>query len=185
MLNMLKSTKIPEMTATRFNRREYQLMKKNHFEILFGHNDKISIDKDLQFMVTSISLPKESTESNDINYFNQTVKVAGKTTFDTTPIILKDSVDYDTELKFFAWRREVYNPETARAGIAADYKVDAVVFEYTPNGEYFRKWKYIGCWPSAVEYGDLTHDDGGNKEISVTLNYDYAYRVLTGDNETV
>lgn len=71
-----KSTTIPELTATRFNQRQYQLQRKNHFEVFFGSNDTVTIDPELKFMVVSFPLPKETTEATDVNYFNQTIKTA-------------------------------------------------------------------------------------------------------------
>jgi hypothetical protein len=162
------------LTATRFNNREYQLQRKNHFDVTFQEND--FINSDLKFMLVNFPLPKETTESSDINYFNQTIKVAGKTTFDTTTMTLRDAIDYDTEMKFLQWRKQVYNPRTGTMGLAADYKCKAIVHEYTPNGEVYRTWIVEGCWPSGVDYGELTYDDGGEKQISVTITYDFAYR---------
>ena len=102
-----------ELTATRFNTKQFQLQRKNHFEIQFGKNSNGTsfIDSDLRFMLASFPLPKETTESSDINYFNQTIKVAGKTTFDTSTMVLRDAIEYDTELKFLNWRKQVYDPE--------------------------------------------------------------------------
>ena len=177
-----KSTKLPELTATRFNTREYQLQRKNHFEVFFGSNENVKIDPNLKFMVVNFPLPKETTESTDVNYFNQTIKTAGRTTFETTQMVLRDTIDYDTELKFLDWRKKVYDPETGRMGLAADYKTKAQVIEYTPNGEEYRKWELVGCWPSSIDYGDLTYEDGGEKQLTVTITYDYAYRKETGAN---
>ena len=162
------------LTATQFNTKKFQLQRKNHFEVQF---DNDLFDNEFRFMLVSFPLPKETTESSDINYFNQTIKVAGKTTFDTTTMVLRDAVDYDTEERFIEWRKKVYDPENGTMGIAEDYKCDAIVYEYTPNKEEFRKWKVIGCWPSGIDFGELTYDDGGEKQISVTLAYDYAFRV--------
>lgn len=177
-----KTTKSPELTATRFNEKKYQLQRKNHFEVFFGSNDTIKIDPELKFMVVNFPLPKETTESSDVNYFNQTIKTAGRTTFETTQMVLRDTIDYDTELKFLDWRKKVYDPETGRMGLAADYKIKAQVIEYTPNGDEYRKWELIGCWPSGIDYGDLTYEDGGEKQLTVTITYDYAYRKETGSN---
>lgn len=177
-----KTTQAPELTATRFNQRKYQLQRKNHFEVFFGSNKTISIDPELKFMVVSFPLPKETTEASDVNYFNQTIKTAGKTTFDTTSMVLRDTIDYDTELQFLNWRKQVYDPETGRMGLAADYKINAVVIEYTPNGEQYRKWELVGCWPSGIEYGELTYEDGGEKQLTVTIQYDYAYRKEVSDD---
>ena len=180
-----KTTQAPELTATRFNQRKYQLQRKNHFEVFFGSNKTISIDPELKFMVVSFPLPKETTEASDVNYFNQTIKTAGKTTFDTTSMVLRDTIDYDTELQFLNWRKQVYDPETGRMGLAADYKINAVVIEYTPNGEQYRKWELVGCWPSGIEYGELTYEDGGEKQLTVGITYDFAYRKETGSQTEV
>ena len=61
-------------------------------------------------------------------------------------------------------------------GLAEEYKCDAVVREYTPNGEQYRSWRLVGCWPSGIDYGDMSYDDGGEKQLSVTITYDFAYR---------
>lgn len=168
-----------KLTAVHFNTKEFQLQRKNHFDIQFDSNyaGQTFIDKNLKFMLVSFPLPKESTEPTDISYFNQTIKVAGKTTFETSTIVLRDAVYYDTELQFLNWRKRVYNPETGKMGLAADYKLKATVREYTPNGDEYRSWRLEGCWPSGIDYGEMTYEDGGEKQLSVTLCYDYAYRL--------
>lgn len=162
------------LTATHFNEKEFQLQRKNHFEVSFKRNE--FIDENLKFMLVSFPLPKETTESSDISYFNQTIKVAGKTSFDTTTMVLRDAISYDTEMKFLSWRKKVYDPKTGRMGLASEYKSEAIVTEYTPNGDEYRSWHIIGCWPSGIDYGELTYDDGGEKQLSVTICYDFAYR---------
>lgn len=168
-----------DLRATRFNTKQFQLQRKNHFEVQFGKNanGESFIDDNLRFMLVSFPLPKETTEASDINYFNQTIKVAGRTTFDTSTMVLRDAIDYDTEKKFLNWRKRVYDPEKGTMGLAAEYKHEAIVYEYTPNKEEYRKWKIVGCWPSGIDYGELTYEDGGEKQLSVTLCYDFAYRV--------
>ena len=165
-------------TATRFNTKKFQLQRKNHFEVQFipTEGSGLDIDADLRFMVVSFPLPKETTESNDVSYFNQTIKTAGKTTFETTTMVLRDAISYDTEKKFLNWRKNVYNPAEGTMGLAAEYKCQAQVREYTPNGEQFRSWRLVGCWPSGIDYGDMSYDDGGEKQLSVTITYDFAYR---------
>lgn len=168
-----------ELQATRFNFAKYQLQRKNHFQVQFlpsRYDPTLSIDPELRFMLKSFPLPKETTETNDINYFNQTIKVAGKTTFDNFTMVLRDSIGFDVEQKFLNWRNRVYDPRSGRMGLAAMYKLDAMVYEFTPNREYYRAWKCEGCFPSGVDYGDMDYDDGGEKQISVTISVDRAYR---------
>ena len=168
-----------ELQATRFNFAKVQLQRKNHFQIQFlpsRYDKTLNIDSELRFMVKSFPLPKETTEAQDINYFNQTIKVAGKTTFENFTMVLRDSIGFDVEQKFLNWRNRVYDPRTGRMGLAAMYKLDAIVYEFTPNRDYYRAWKCEGCFPSGVDYGDMDYDDGGEKQVSVTLSVDRAYR---------
>ena len=173
------NNKDTELQATRFNFAKYQLQRKNHFQVQFlpsRYDNTLSIDSELRFMLKSFPLPKENTETNDINYFNQTIKVAGKTSFDNFTMVLRDSIGFDVEQKFLNWRNRVYDPRTGRMGLAAMYKLDAIVYEFTPNREYYRSWKCEGCFPASVDYGDMDYDDGGEKQLSVTLSVDRAYR---------
>ena len=168
-----------ELQATRFNFAKFQLQRKNHFQIQFlpsRYDSTLEIDSELRFMVKNFPLPKETTETNDINYFNQTIKVAGKTTFENFTMVLRDSIGFDVEQKFLNWRNRVYDPRTGRMGLAAMYKLDAIVYEFTPNRDYYRAWKCEGCFPSGVDYGDMDYDDGGEKQVCVTLSVDRAYR---------
>lgn len=168
-----------ELQATRFNFAKFQLQRKNHFQVQFlpsKYDPSLSIDPELRFMLKSFPLPKETTEAQDINYFNQTIKVAGKTTFESFTMVLRDSIGFDVERKFLDWRDRVYDPRTGRMGLAAMYKLDAMVYEFTPNRDYYRAWKCEGCFPSGVDYGDMDYDDGGEKQIQVTLSVDRAYR---------
>lgn len=162
-----------DITATRFNEREYQVQRKNHFTIKFNSN---FVPDGIEYLVVNFPLPKESTETFKANYWNDSVNLAGKTSFDTTQIVLRDAINYDTEKKFMQWRLRVYNPKTGKVGYAEDYKSDAIVKEYSPSGDIVRSWQIIGCFPTSVDYGDLSYDDGGEKQVSVTLSYDKAYR---------
>lgn len=167
------------LTATFFNTKEYQLQRKNHFEVQFQTNEAndFTLDTKMKFLVVSFPLPKEQTESTDVSYFNQTIKTAGKTSFSETTLVLRDTINYDTEAQFLKWRKKVYDPQTGTMGLAAEYKCKARVFEYTPNGEQARVWELVGCWPAGIDYGDLSYEDGGEKQLSVTIQYDFAYRI--------
>lgn len=173
---------LPEpIVATYFNRREYQIQRKNHFSIVFN---KDFVDKGLELLVVSFPLPKETTDTFKANYWNDSVNLPGKTNFETSQLVIRDAINYDTEKKFLGWRLRVYNPKTGKVGYAEDFKSNAVVKEYSPSGDVIRTWQLEGCWPSAVEYGELTYEDAGEKQISVTIMYDKAYRTDIADIES-
>lgn len=162
-----------DITATRFNQREFQIQRKNHFRVEFNSN---FVNEGLSFLVTSFALPRETTDTFKANYWNDAVNLPGKTNFETSQLVIKDAINYDTEKQFLRWRLRVYNPKTGKVGYAEDFKCNAVVKEYSPSGDVIREWTLIGCFPSSVEYGDLTYENADEKQITVTIMYDKGYR---------
>ena len=173
---------MPRIDATYFNTSEYQIQGKNHFEVQF---DDTIWNNDLTLLVKSFPLPKENTEVNTIDHFNQQIKLAGKTTFDGGELVIHDAIDKDVEIMFRQWRNKVYNASKGTVGYASDYKLNGVITEYKPNGDGGRKWKLIGCWPSTVNYGELDYETGGYKDITATIVYDWAYRMDDEDEANV
>ena len=86
---------MPNIKATYFNEREYQIQGRNHFEIQF---DKTIWNDDLTLLVKSFPLPKESTDVVTIDHFNQQIKLAGKTTFSGGELTIHDAIEKDVEM---------------------------------------------------------------------------------------
>lgn len=167
---------MPRLDATYFNSRDYQLQGKNHFEVQFTDDKDKQWSEDMTLLVKSFPLPKESTEVNTLDHFNQQIKLAGKTTFSGGELVIHDAIEKDVEILFRKWRNKVYNASKGTVGYASDYKLGAIITEYSPNGEKGREWRLVGCWPSEVNYGDLDYETGGYKDITATIVYDWAYR---------
>ena len=73
-----------DITATRFNQREFQIQRKNHFRVEFNSN---FVNEGLSFLVTSFALPRETTDTFKANYWNDAVNLPGKTNFETSSIV--------------------------------------------------------------------------------------------------
>ena len=187
---------MPRIDATYFNTSEYQLQGKNHFEVKFKDNGRFTGNEsgntnnaaagktwseEMTLLVKSFPLPKEQTEVNTLDHFNQQIKLAGKTTFQGGELVIHDAIDKDVEILFRRWRNAVYNASQGTVGYASEYKIDGIVTEYKPNGGGGRKWHLVGCWPSDVNYGDLDYETGGYKDISATIVYDWAFREDSAD----
>jgi hypothetical protein len=166
---------MPTITSTYYNTKEYQIQGKNQFDVQFDESNGLWNDS-LTLLVKSFPLPKETTDVNTIDHFNQQIKLAGKTTFDGGELVIHDALSKDVELMFRKWRKLVFDAKQGKVGYAADYKIDGTVNEYSPNGETVRSWKLIGCWPKDVNYGELDYESGSYKDVTATIVYDWAYR---------
>lgn len=150
----------------------WEIQRKNNFILSIpgvGESEQL-----LTLAVVSCALPTESNEVITLNYNNTNVKVAGPANTEGGSLVVRDYLQKDMELVLDNWRKEVWNKDTDAIGFAANYKRQARVIQYAPDGSYERTWKIEGLWPSSIAYGDLSNDDGGVKTINVTLQYDKA-----------
>lgn len=151
----------------------WEVQRQNNFEISIpdvgGRTLTLAIDQGF--------LPNESTDPVKLDYGNSVVNVAGKTTYSDGQIVIKDIIQQDTEKIVTAWRKQVYDPETDRVGFAVEYKKQARIIEYAPDGTLARTWKIIGAFPTSVNYGTLDYSSGDKKTIEMTITYDKAIRL--------
>lgn len=144
-------------------------------EIALGNADD---ERVIRLSLESFQLPNESNNEVAVPYQNETKYVAGKASYATSMLVLKDFVDIGTAAAVVNWRRLVYDPVTSRVGLARDYKRRATAILLGPDGTHERKWQYLGMWPQAVEYGSLNMAQGEKVTISVTLRFDKAIPLL-------
>lgn len=120
------------------------------------------------------SLPTESNEEVSLEYLNIRRYVAGKTMYDTIPLVVKDMVDVNVAAAVVAWRQAVYNPITDQIGLAKNYKKRATIVLFAPDGSHERTWDLIGVWPMSVNYGVLDMTSSDKVTIETVLRYDKA-----------
>ena len=150
----------------------WEIQRKNNFSLSIpgiGENEEV-----LTLAVVSAVLPTESNEVITLNYGNTNVKVAGTSNTEGGTMVVRDYLQKDVEQIIDNWRSQVWNKDTDAIGFAANYKKQARIVQYAPDGTYARTWKISGLWPSQVSYGDVSNNDGGAKEIQITLQYDKA-----------
>lgn len=140
------------------------------FEIALGGGDRDVI----KLSAVSFALPTGTNEEVELAYGNERRYLAGKMTWDTSSLMLNDFVDQDTRLAILNWRREVYDPNNGNIGLASDYKKDATVTLYGPDGTMERQCKLTGCWPVNEPAGDLDHGSSEAVQMELTIRYDKA-----------
>lgn len=150
----------------------WELQRTNNFEISIegiGETERL-----LTLSVVSGALPSESNEVMEVQYGNSRIKVAGNYSIDSGSLTIRDFIQKDVEKLIEDWRATVYNKDTDGVGFAADYKKQARIIQFAPDGTHERTWKIEGVWPSAVRYGNLDNTSSGLKQIEITLEYDKA-----------
>lgn len=157
---------------------KYEVQRTNNFRFVINlQKEGDGTGNLIELACDTTGLPNISNEPIELEYGNSNVKVAGKATTDDVSVAVKDFIEADVEKILWNWRMEVYNPETGKVGWATNYKKQASVVQYGPNGECLRTWKLIGVWPTSLDLGDMDYSSGDKKQITMNLSVDNAYLV--------
>lgn len=125
-----------------------------------------------QFYVATASLPNVTWEITEVPYFSQKKKFASRFNVNEMTCVLKDYVDFGTASKVWQWWNTVGNIEAGTVEEPGKYKKDGMMMKCNSQGEPVTQWKLQGCFPSAVEFGDLDYSGTDIVLISVTLTVD-------------
>lgn len=154
---------------------KWEPQRTNHFEIQFNTG---IIHHEIALAVASFGLPTIANDPVEVPHVNHRIKFAGQAVFSGAETLeVVDFVGRDVEGMLYDWRLEVYNPWNDVMGLAANYKEEADVLEFAPDGEAIRAWRLEGVWPTTVSFGDsMTYDGSEVKRCNVTMAYDRGYR---------
>jgi len=133
----------------------------------------------LHVALETANLPTLTIEEIELNFLNSKRFVAGKATYETIPLTIKDMVDVGIANAFKVWSEMVYNPETDQIGLAKDYKKNCEITLFAPDGSAERSWLLVGCWIQSANWGTLDMSSSEPVKIELTLRYDKAKPTLT------
>ena len=163
----------------------FEPQRTNNFEIQFPNlGTLVSAQGEMTFnnpgeaitlSVKSVGDLSQDIDSIPVHYGNNAIKFAGKPSLNSISISINDFIGLDTERILEAWSAKVYNKYTQEVGVASNYKTDAYLLEYSPDGKNVKAWKLEGCWPGTITYGGYNQEGASTREISMTLNVDFAF----------
>ena len=144
-----------------------------HFckEVLYALN----ADDVIKLSVSSSSVPHFTQTTISVKRGNNEMKFAGTPSFGDGTIKLNDWIGAGTKDVLLAWQRLSYNVKTEKVGLAADYKRDAYLLEYTPDDQLVTTWVLKGCWISGLSEDGFDHESNEKNVITATITYDKAY----------
>lgn len=170
----------PVLTPDFFNTDDYQLQLQENYVVIF--QSKPGFDG-FELLAQSVTLPTRSYESIAVNYANKTINVAGRVSFGTMQIVVRDVIKKDTELQLTKWAESILSVKKGTRGSIEKYKVNVEVIPLSPNGDSGRPSIARGCFPTEISWGDLSYDNTGIRTLSITLSVDDFARkeVWTGE----
>lgn len=126
------------------------------------------------YLLRTAARPTFTTEEVEVPWINATRYLAGKTKFNTIALTLNDPLAPSGAQQIMEWIRLHYESVSGRAGYADFYKRDIQLKMLDPVGTVVELWDIKGAFITECNFGELTYEDGGLAEISLTIRFDNA-----------
>ena len=140
----------------------------------------------LTVSLESFPIPKTTLEAMELDFMNEKVKFAGKATVEDMSVVYKDFVDMGTLETLSDWfYGETYNPLTGKIGLTKNYKKEATVTMYAPDGTHDREFYCKGLWINNFDAGDADQTAGDKKPINITYSIDKVYPLNFSSKGTI
>ena len=133
---------------------------------------------DLAFCAHTARRPSISYNVTEFQRLNERFYVAGKPTWGEMAMTFFDFIKGSSSVSnlLWNWNQVVYSPITGQMGFKKDYTTSGTLAMLDPKGAVIQIWNLFYCWPYNIDWGDLSADDDGLSEVSVTFRYDYAVK---------
>ena len=162
---------------------DWEPQRTNNFEIQFLNLGSLfTIDQGLALpgnasdlitlSVKSVSDPSVTINKLQVSYGNNTVNYAGKPEYGDVEVVVNDFIGIQTERILMGWHKLVYDPKKETIGWSSQYKRDAYLFEYSPDGTVVRRKQLRGVFPGNISPGGFSNEDNSIREISATFYCD-------------
>lgn len=144
--------------------------------------------RNLSRQAVSVTRPSLTFSTIPIHRYNSVAYVAGKHEWSTIDLTVEDDV---TGLASYAIQGQVDTQQRliggdlpgtwlSTAATASDYKFGLLLEQLDGNEGVVETWKVEGCFLEAVNYGELAYSDSEAVTISMTVRYDHASQILSG-----
>ncbi len=126
------------------------------------------------YIIKTTARPTVTTEEVEMPFVNARRYLAGLTKFNTIAVTLHDPIAPSGAQQIMEWIRLHFESVSGRAGYADFYKRDVQMKLLDPVGTVVELWDIKGAFITEANFGELTYEDGGPAEISLTLRFDNA-----------
>ena len=143
---------------------EYEPLRNNRFLLRFPSDLGIQ-----EWWVASASRPTITQNETEIPFINTSNWVVGRYLWEQITVTLRDPIGPSASQAVMEWVRLHSESATGRQGYAAGYKRDLLLEMLDPTGTAISEWVLKSCMVVSAGFGDLSYDDDGLADITVTL----------------
>lgn len=144
--------------------------------------------RDLTRQATAVKRPSLDFAETAIHRYNSTAYVAGKHTWADMTLNIEDDItglasaaiqgQLETQQRLIGADLPGQWLNTAATG--SDYKFGIILEQLDGNEGIVEQWLIEGCWLKSVDYSDLSYESSDAVTIDLTIRYDNARQLLSG-----
>lgn len=146
----------------------------------FGNNNQL---REMTASVISVTRPKVSFEDIKIDSYNSVAWIAGKHSWETIEVKLRDDINNAVVSAVGAQvqkQMNMYEQTSAVAGVNYKFAMRIDSLDGTTNEE-LESWDLEGCFLTSVTYPEGVYSSAESNEVSLTIRFDNAIE-LRGPN---
>lgn len=136
--------------------------------------------------VISVSRPNLTHEEVVVDSYNSKMYLAGKHTWDPVTIVFRDDMNSNVIRKIGEQLNKQVDhasQSAAEAGSAYKFTVNVETLDgANPNPETYDQWVLKGAFIQNVQYGDLNYGTSEMVQVTLSLRYDHAEHIVSGDD---
>lgn len=154
------------LDVTSMINKQFEAKRKNRWVLMIEGIDA--------YICKTTQRPTITTEVVEIPFINTRRYLAGKTTFGEMAVTLYDPIAPSGAQQIMEWVRTHFESVSGRAGYADFYKRDIQLKLLDPVGTVVEWWDIKGAFILTANFGELTYEDHGAADITLSIRYDNA-----------
>ena len=139
------------------------------------HQFVMLLDAVPAYLIKSSDKPKLENGTITLDHINVQRYVKGKSKWNSISVTLYDAIVPSGAQAVMEWVRLHHESATGRDGYSDFYKKEITLQQLSPLGEVIEEWLLKGTFITDAEFGTMDWGTEEVVEISLTLQYDWAF----------
>lgn len=130
---------------------------------------------DLELSLSTASRPNVGIGEVEFHRLNEKYYYpAGKAEYQPMEIAFYDTIGLNAGKFVYDWFRAVFDYKTGAVGYKKAFVAEGILVMLDPKGVAIERWNLVNCWPTTVNFNELSYEDTAAAMVNVTIRYDRA-----------